>query len=83
MNFDRAAALYVYAGDYHGGQWSRLYAAQCKAGRNLRLNDSAYAHIRYGGSWRKVGAQRWRWVEGEWPEAHAMYRKYVAARLGQ
>jgi hypothetical protein len=27
--FDREEALYWFASDYHGGQWSNLYAALC------------------------------------------------------
>jgi hypothetical protein len=28
-DFDREEALYWFAADYHGGQWSNLYAALC------------------------------------------------------
>ena len=27
--FDREQAIYWFASDYHGGQWSNLYAALC------------------------------------------------------
>lgn len=28
-DFDREEAIYWFANDYHGGQWSNLYAALC------------------------------------------------------
>jgi hypothetical protein len=29
--FDREQAIYWFASDYHGGQWSNLYAALCES----------------------------------------------------
>lgn len=29
--FDREEAIYWFASDYHGGQWSNLYSALCQS----------------------------------------------------
>ena len=34
--FDIVSAHYAYAVDYHGGQWSELYARQCRISRYFR-----------------------------------------------
>ena len=39
MEFDRfdiVEAHYWHAVDYHGGQWSKLYAKQCRIGKYYR-----------------------------------------------
>jgi hypothetical protein len=71
MSFDKAAALYVFCADFHGGQNSRLYRIMSRLGGKwyrLRLSNSAWDGIRDGG-------------DEEWEQAHEIYKTLVVNTL--
>lgn len=73
MSFDRIAATYVFAMNYHEGQGSRLYRILSKISTHymIRLSDRAIAAIQ-----GDMYSQEWSYANSIYNKLEARYGKY-------